>query len=281
MKPWHIWVSVAAVAGFGFLLSRSWLAQMAMPVGDYYFNGGAYDLGWAERVYGAALALDPRVPLAHYQRARIHFLRGNFYSALREINGELDIYPENLRSLYVRGLIYGYMSELTRAREDFKRFIEWAPAEWAGYNDLAWIQVKLGKFQEGKETITRAFAVMPGERNRNPWLWTSLGVTHLNLGEYTRASEAFLTALRMTERMSAQYFWSAYPGNDPRGAEEAFRQFRATLNFNLGIAHEKLGEFGKAKEAYHTYISLLPKGSFPQRAEVEEKIFKLNARDRE
>lgn len=256
-------------------------AELAGELGHYYFNGGAYDLKKAEEAYQKAVAANPGILWGHYQLARINFIEGHLDKALDEIDKELAVHPENLRSFYVRGLIYGYEGELDKAEEDFKKFKVWAPGEWAGYNDLTWIQAKLGKFQDAKNTILNAFERLPAEKARNPWLWTSLGVARLNLKEYNEAKDAFETALKITESMSAQYFFSAYPGNDPRGAEDAFRQFKATLYFNLGVAHERLDEWQAAAIDYNNYLAFLPGGIFPGREEVEQKIAGLNAHSKQ
>jgi tetratricopeptide (TPR) repeat protein len=254
-----------------------------MRLGRYYFNGGAYDLEKALRAYESALTLNPDIRLAHYQIARIHFLRGDFYRALEEINKELVLHPEIPNSYYVRGLINGYAGRFSEAEADFMKFIDLVPWQWAGYNDLAWVLAKQGRFKEVRDMMDLAFERLPGAKMRNPWLWTTLGIAQLNLKDYNEAKDAFLNARALSDKMSAEDFWSAYPGNDPRGAEPAFQQFRAALHFNLGIVYEKLGELEKAKEAYHAYLSLLPKDPFlqlPQRNEIKRRILKLNAYDK-
>ena len=255
-------------------------AFLAIRIGGYYFNGGAHDLSSAFLAYKKALVLNPNTRLAHYQIARIRFLEGKFSDALREINKELELHPEIPNSYYVRGLIEGYSHKYQEAEQDFRTFIERVPENWAGYNDLAWIQARRGKFKEAKATVERAFARLPGEKTRNLWLWTSYGVANLNLKEYTEAKEAFFQAREISQRVDAAFFWSAYPGNDQAGAEDAFKQFLGTLHFNLGIVYEKLGESEKARKEYERYLAYLPylsKDVFPGAVEIKEKIKELDA----
>ena len=249
--------------------------KIALNVGNYYFNGGAYNLTFAKRAYQRALKLDPEISLAHYQLSRIHFLRGNFYDALREINQELVLHPEIPNSYYVRGLIQGYQGSFSSAAEDFNKFIELVPGQWAGYNDLAWILARLGKFKEMKEVSERAFKTIPGIEVKNPWLWISLGIAHLNLREYNNARQAFSKALALAEKMSPQRFWSAYPGNHPAEAERAYRQFLGSIHLNLGLASEKLGAVQEAKTSYKRALSWFNQAGSPERMELEEKIKKL------
>lgn len=250
-------------------------ANLALKIGNYYFNGGTYDLTKAELAFEKSLEFDPGIALGNYQLARIYFIRGNFPKAIDYINQELSLHPEIPNSYYVRGLINGYWGDLKSAEKDFSLFVNLEPQQWAGYNDLAWILAKESKFAEAKKTIAEAFKRMPGIERRNPWLWTSIGVAHLNLEEYNEARKAFITALDLNKKMTPEYFWSAYPGNDPRGAYAAFQQFNAALHLNLALAYENLGENNNAKKEYLAYLALIPSGPYPQKNEIEQRIEKI------
>lgn len=256
MKRWEIIVTILAVLTFGFLFSRDSLARLvwtkygradlaitldrtdaglAMQIGNRYFGNGAYDLKTAEHAYQKAVRINPKILWGHYQLARILFVKGNYEGAIAEINKELETNPENLRSLYVRGLIYGYRNQtgdLERAADDFRRFTYWAPSEWAGYNDLAWILSKDGKYKEAKEATVRAFQSAE-EANENPWLWNSQGVAELNLGEYKNAQKSFEKAKVLAEKLAPEDWKRSYPGNDPASADFGLNQFKETLDKNL------------------------------------------------
>src|SRR3989344_5032135 len=142
----HVYISIFAVLLFGFLFFQEPKikdAAEAVRLGNYYFNGAGGDgFGKAEAGFTKAVEIDPKILWGHYQLARVYFVKGEKDRALEEINKELEVNPENLRSLYVRGLIYESSGKLAEAEADFKRFVLWAPKEWAGYNDLAWILAK-------------------------------------------------------------------------------------------------------------------------------------------
>lgn len=255
MKRWHIFISIAAIAMLGFLLSQDALARLAwqkyrspkaalllvrsdeklaMSIGNYYFNGQKYDLKKAERAYRKAVATDNKILWGHYQLARIHFLKGDYGRALEEINKELAANPENLRALYVRGLIYGYRAasgDLVLAEADFKRFVKWAPKEWAGYNDLAWVLAKQDKYLEAKSEVLGALREIPDAKN-NPWIWNALGVSELNLGEYKDAEISFKKAKELAENLTIGDWRQAYPGNDPIQAESGLSAFRKAIDEN-------------------------------------------------
>lgn len=256
MKKWYLWVSIAAIILFGFIISRDSLARLAwekvsrpdlalvllskdeklaMRLGSYYFNGGAYDLKKAKKAYEKALKSEPDPLWANYQLARIYFVEGDNAKALEYINRELEFYPENLRSLYVRGLIYGYRGQagdLEKAEADFWRFTGWVPKEWAGYNDLAWILSKQGKYLEAEKALNLAFKEIL-EAENNPWLWNALGVAELNLKKYTSATNSFKKAKELAENLTETEWRRSYPGNNPVNAKEGLSAFIAAIKENL------------------------------------------------
>ncbi|MDP3762565.1 MAG: tetratricopeptide repeat protein [bacterium] len=233
MKSRHIWFSIFAVLLFGFLLSRGYGdAGFLMRQGNYYFNGGAYDLEKAERAFQRAVRIEPGILWGHYQLARIYFVKGDSAKATEEINKELEANPENLRSLYVRGLIYGFGKNFVSAEEDFRLFTLWAPKEWAGYNDLAWILAREGKYEETKNVLISALAKVP-KAESNPWLFNSLGVAYLNLKDYKNARAHLEKAMAAMAKLTLRGWQNAYPGNDPKSAEEGMAAFREAIKENL------------------------------------------------
>lgn len=206
-------------------------ARFAMEIGNYYFNGGGYDLEQADRAYQKALSLDPRILWGHYQRARIYFVKTAFDHAIEEINRELEANPENLRSLYVRGLIYGYKGDLIKAEDDFRKFIQWAPKEWAGYNDLCWILLKEKKYKETRESaiqgIKHAF-----NGDKNAWLWNTRGVAELNLNFYEDAKNSFEKAAFFAEKLTLADWRRSYSGDNPDEAESGLDEFRSAIKTN-------------------------------------------------
>lgn len=207
-------------------------ADLAMQIGAYYFGGKEYDLDHAEKAYRKALTIDFAIPWGRYELARILFMQGDFDSALREINSELAAHPDHFRSFYVRGLIYGYRGDLDKAESDFWHFLQWAPKEWAGYNDLIWVLLKEEKYGEVPHVIAKAFNEMP-DAKQNPWLWNGLGVAFLNLNKDRDARDAFLKAQNFAVSLTVNDWRKAYPGNAPESASAGLAAFRAAIDENL------------------------------------------------
>jgi len=234
---WRQWHSPALAIA----LDRS-DAPLMMEIGNAYFGaiiiGRAaprYNPALAERAFEKALLMSPGILWGHYSLARIAFARGDFTTALVEVNAELTANPENLRSLYIRGLIYGYRNlpgDLALAEADFTRFVAWTPTEWAGYNDLAWILAKEGKYAEVESVMTRALTKV-SDAQENPWLWNMLGVARLNLGDDLGAAVALTNALTYARSLTLADWREAYSGNSPAGGREGLEAFRAGIEENL------------------------------------------------
>ncbi len=225
-------------ANLAIILDRSDV-DLAMFIGNYYFNGvirgGEYNPDIAFKAYKKAVSINPKILWGHYQLARIYFIKGDYVGAISEINRELEANPENLRSLYVRGLIYGYRNQagdLEKAEVDFRRFTLWAPSEWAGYNDLAWILSKQGKYIEAEKTINLALKEVSDGGN-NPWLWNALGVAELNLKKYSGAANSFKKAKKLAEKLTSKDWQRSYPGNNPASSKEGLSAFIAAIEENL------------------------------------------------
>lgn len=207
-------------------------AGLALEIGTNAFGVGGYNLPLAERAFREAVALDPGILWGHYQLARVLFVIGDLRGAEVEIDKELSYNPGNLRALYVRGLVYAYGKRLSLAAADFERFTQWAPSEWAGYNDLAWVLGQEGNYEEAKAALERGFRYAAGA-DKNPWLWNNLGVQELSLKEYGSALISFEKAQTFSASLDAQQWKAAYPGNDPSRSAKEIQAFRDAIATNI------------------------------------------------
>ncbi len=209
--------------------------QVAFEEGEYYFLTRAYDLDRAAKAYQLVLSLDPQTPLVHYQLARIYLVQGDFARATHEINTELAINPYHLRSLYVRGLIEMSQANFAAAEKDFRDFVAWAPTEWGGYNDLAYVLAKEVKYKESEAVIREAMQKVPNAKEV-PWLWNSLGLAQLNQFHYGEARDSFKKALDLANTMTLGEWRRAYSANDPAGDMQSIEAFQKAIAANLETA---------------------------------------------
>lgn len=210
-------------------------AELAVEIGNYYFNthgSGVYDLEKAKEYFDKAIEIDPLVPEAWHQSARIDFLNGDLNEALFKIDRQIEIFgEEHMASYYIRGLIYGYQKEFEKAEENFLVFLDWSPGNWATNNDLAWIYFQKGEYQKAADFAGRGLEHAPN----NPWLLNLKGIALLNLGEKDTARGLFEQALAEAKLLTSADWELAYPGNDPRIAGQGLTEMVEAIEFNLNL----------------------------------------------
>ena len=220
------------VAGF---LLRKPAANFFLSRGNYYFNGGAYDLPWAIRYYRLVLIFDKKTPNARYRLSDALFVSGDADGALKEINQVILENPNFGKAYYIRGLVYGMTKRPDEAIRDFKKIIELgqlSETSWAVYNDLSWVEFQKGDYSSVEETTKEGLMRYPN----NPWLLNSQGLALLNLGRKKEAESVLTEALARAEALTEEGVVHAYPGNDSRIATEKRTSIINTIRLNLVLA---------------------------------------------
>ncbi len=175
-------------------------------------------------------------PLANYQLSRTYFIQGKFDDAIYHADKELELYPENCRTHYIRGLTYGYMNNLNKAIEDFETFNRSCVKDsWAGHNDLAWFYFRKGDIQKMLVTIEPMVTLY----ETNPWVQNSYGLALLNTGKYKEAAQAFQKAGIIANLMTEKDWGVAYPGNNPKIYQKGLGAMRSSISENYELAKEK------------------------------------------
>jgi tetratricopeptide (TPR) repeat protein len=213
-------------------------SQLLFDLGNYYFNGGAYDLKQAEELYGMSREINAAQQGVSYQLSRLKFLEGDFPSAIYFINKEIELYPDFKRSYYMRGLINAYADNLPEAEQDFKVFLEFDSNSWAAYNDLAFVYWKMNNYELMQEVAERGLLINPG----NAWLLITLGNAMMNLKKNTEALNFFEEAEASIQNLTEDNWRKAYPGHYPGEARNGLDQMRSILYFNKGLIYERLGQ---------------------------------------
>ncbi len=215
-----------------FALSPS--AQRAYEYGNTNFSGQnprQYDLKRAEMWFEEALRLDPTLRGVHHQLARVSFLKGDFTKAMERINTEINLPsgPISPSSYYIRGLIEGYMGNYANSANDYEKYLESDPNNWAALNDLAWVLLKGQKFEEAADVTARGLKYSPD----NPWLLNSSATAFFELGRYDEALAQATKAQSAVAGLSEKQWLTAYPGNDPRVARTGIATFQKAVGDNI------------------------------------------------
>ncbi len=212
-----------------------------MRFGDLSFGGKVlgiriYNISLAKYFYTNAANLEHAPQWANYQLSRVNFIGGRQDEAVKYADKELELYPNNCRTNYVRGLAYAYDDKLDKAIENFQAFNICFPDSWAGHNDLAWFYFRQGDFESAKKTIEQVINKYP----TNPWIQNSYGVALMNSGDPVRALYAFAAANRVASAMTESDWGSAYPGNDSDIYGEGLEAMRKTIKENMTLVQSKI-----------------------------------------
>jgi len=168
---------------------------------------------------------------AHYQLSRTYFITGDLSNALTEIQKEIELYPEQIRSYYILGLTLGYLGRERDAIDAFSTFIEAYPESWAGRNDKAWLQFRIGDIDGALKTIE---PVTEGYK-ANIWVQNTHCVLLINKKDYMQAREACNNAKIAVDTMTEEDWGGAYPGNDPRIYTAGLEATKKAIEENLKL----------------------------------------------
>ena len=173
----------------------------------------------------------------NYQLSRTEFIKGNLYNAVIYADKELELYPDNCRTYYIKGLAYGYLEDLDNAIRDFEKFNSiCVKNSWAGHNDLAWFWFRKGNMEKVVEVINEVKDIYAD----NPWLMNTYGVALLNQKKYAEAIKYLEIAKTSSSKMTEKDWGAAYPGNNPKIYGEGLSAMRQNIEKNIKLATDLL-----------------------------------------
>jgi tetratricopeptide (TPR) repeat protein len=216
------------------------LPSVAFQVGNLFFGKvkPLYNVRLAHYAFQIAThpilqKLPPRY--AHYQLSRTYFIRGENMEALDEVKRELEIYPDDTNAYYVLGLVYGFMGRSHEGIDAFSQYIETHPRTWAGRNDKAWLQFRIGDIDGALATIEPVVKQFP----YTPWVQNTYCSLLINTSRYAEAKKVCNHAKTLIDKMTEKDWGHAYPGNDPRIYGEGLEAMKGSINENLKILEKR------------------------------------------
>jgi len=232
-KKYYIPAVILLLAGIFYLTPvKGIVAQKLLAKGNFYFNGGAYDLEKAVKWYNAALFVDHNYSAARYQLARVFFVQNKLQEAKSEIDKAITVNSGSKKAYYIRGLINGYSGSYQEAIADFSQVVKMSPEAWAGYNDLAWVYYENKDYENAKATLEKGLEV----ESENPWLLNGLGAALLAQKKYSEAEDVLGKADQAAKKLNVREWKMAYPGNDPASAEWDLGAFKTSIQSNRRLA---------------------------------------------
>jgi tetratricopeptide (TPR) repeat protein len=232
---------ITLVIIFIFILILFFYPFLSLALGNIFFGGisQVYNVRLAQLLFKhAAYPILPVQPprYAHHQLSRTYFIQGKLNDAFEEINKELVIYPNNIKAYYILGLTNGYMDRTYEAIDAFSRYIEANPETWAGRNDKAWLQFRIGDIDGALETIQPIIKQYP----ETPWVQNTYCALLINKPDrHEEAMTVCTLAKDLSDRMTPQDWGYAYPGNDPRIYREGLQAMKDSATKNLRIINGK------------------------------------------
>ena len=208
-------------------------AERAFSYGGAHFDAShpdMYDLDRATYFFAEASEINPEYPYLHHQIARIAFLKGDFTTALREIDKEIELNgAKHANAYYVRGLIKGFKGDYAGAAEDYEVFLRKYPKNWAAINDYAWVLLKDDRPRDALVALDWGVMSWP----ENAWLHNSRATALFEVGRIEEAAEAAAEAARLVDSVTEADWLDAYPGNDPLIAPQGIAAFKKAVAENM------------------------------------------------
>jgi tetratricopeptide (TPR) repeat protein len=219
--------------------------ERAMEYGDAHFSSqrpNAYSISDAEYFYHAAEQIRDTAPFVMYQLARVYFLKGEFAKAHYYIDRDIAQPggPSAASAFYIQGLIEGYQGDYTAAAESYRVYLRENPKNWAAINDYAWVLLKAEKFQDALSATVQGLNYFP----ENPWLLNTNAIALHEIGAHEAAADQAKKALVSVSNVSSEEWLRAYPGNDPRSAQDGLRTLKLSIERNAHRAQDDLRKGG-------------------------------------
>lgn len=226
------------------ILTIGWSPSFAMWTGNIFFGQvkSLYNVTLAQQLYRHAVSplFGQKVPAyAYHQLSRTYFIKGDLPQSIEYAKKELQLYPEHTRTYYILGLTYGYLNMLPEAIEAFSVYIEHHPETWAGRNDKAWLQFRMGDISGALATIEPAAVYY----KTVPWVQNTYCNLLINSNRFSDAETVCMQARELIDNMTEEGWGRSYPGNDPRTYATGLQAMKISINKNIEIlSAQKAGE---------------------------------------
>ena len=190
---------------------------------------------WLNILSTSKIIADPP-QYSYYQLSRTYFIEGKLDEALEGAQNELKLYPRSTHTYYILGLTYGYMGNTYEAVNSFSKYIEHHPETWAGRNDKAWLQFRVGDIDGALSTIE------PIAHNfkSTPWVQNTYCILLINKKRYLEAKDVCENAKKIIDKMEEKDWGHAYPGNDPRIYSRGLQSMRQSIEENLKLMTQNI-----------------------------------------
>ncbi len=245
-------LALAAVLGLACAQDQRPREELLGKVSSHYDLGVDYLKGgntaMAVRELQAALALDEKQPRVHHAIAEAYRLTGRFAESERHLRRSLELNPDfqgarlSLSALYVQMERYEDAVRESRRLADDPTF----SAPWRALTNAGWAQLKLGRIDEARQTLSQAL-----DMKHDYWpALLNLGILESQAGRRADAIETFSKVLVAKPGPSAE----------------------AETNYRMAEIYVSLGDRDRALAHLSTVIEGQPSGEWGKRSQEYRKL---------
>lgn len=141
------------------------------------------------------------VPLSYYNLGHAYNSLGSYQQGVKYLDRAIDLNPQYIDALIMRGLAYDALGEYPRAISDFDRAIELSPRNTNAFNNRGMTNCKLGNYQGAINDFNMAVEINP----RNASAYNNRGNAYFSLESYKQAIMDYNRAIELNHQNSRAY----------------------------------------------------------------------------
>ena len=180
--------------------TKEFLSSMAYSIVEGAKGGNPLEVAMRNevRILTDRLKRDPDDGKMLERRAYLLLRLHQEEEALPDLNRALELNPDSKWAVWTRAIYYVRKHEWELSLKDSEQFLKLEPEDARMLNNGAWCLAKLGRFDEGKEWVTKSLA-----HEKEPAALDTLGYVYVGLGQYQKAVDAYTKALDMAPQQLA------------------------------------------------------------------------------
>jgi len=147
----------------------------------------------AEKAFSKAIALNPRLVEAHYNRGLTYGNLGNHQQTIEDYNKAIELNPNYAEAYNNRGLAYDTLGNYQQAIKDYNKAIELNSQDAEAYNNRGIAYGMLRNYQQAIKDFNKAISLNPQDAKA----YNNRGLTYGNLGNHQQEIEDIKIAARL------------------------------------------------------------------------------------
>jgi tetratricopeptide (TPR) repeat protein len=156
----------------------------------------------ALRCYSQAINMDKMATDDLINRANIYLKQQRYRMAINDYSQCLSIEPHDDLALANRGAAYLAIGMIDSARVDLDRAIKINPESGNAYKNRGMLYLITGRYPEAINDYLKQLKIMPDVSGE---IWSKIGYSFQQIGNHTKAIEAFTNAITIAENGNFYY----------------------------------------------------------------------------